>query len=100
MPTVINANAQGQTDIVEVKFGEVTLFGAKPSAESVRENVERSSDALSGLPNALLAPGIVLTKKRGIAYYSVDENDPAIIVRSLDDIEERGRMVDGMFERF
>lgn len=100
MPTVINAKAQGQTDIVEVKFGEVTLFGAKPSAESVRESVERSSDALSRLFDALISPGVVLTKKRGIPYYSVDEHDPAVIVRSLDGVEERGRMVEGTFERF
>jgi hypothetical protein len=81
-----------------ITFGGVTIEGRKPSAESVKANVEQSTNALSRLSSKLTRPGIRLSRKKGVPRFSVDENDPAIFIRALDGRTDRGRMINGEFE--
>jgi hypothetical protein len=46
----------------------------------------------------LARPGITLREIRGVPLYWVDPNDPGLFVRRLDRREERGRLVDGVFQ--
>ncbi|QCJ00900.1 hypothetical protein [Agrobacterium larrymoorei] len=83
---------------VTVTFGDVTIAGNRPSAESIKAHVDRSTDALARVGKKLTKPGVTLSKKKGIPRFSVDENDPTIFVRVLDGQVDRGRMVNGEFE--
>lgn len=83
---------------VKVTFGDVTVAGNRPSAESIQANIERSTDALARIGKKLVKPGVKLSKKKGIPRFSVDEDDPTIFVRVLDGHVDRGRMVNGEFE--
>lgn len=76
------------------------LEAAVSNSEASRVDLRQNSDVLSKLMTALLSPGVVLEHKRDVPYYSVDGNDPSIVVRLLNGVEERGRMVDGVFKTF
>jgi hypothetical protein len=80
-----------------VKFGSVTVSGAKPSSADVDANIERSTEALQRIGKKFGKPGVRLSVKKGVPRYSLDENDPAVFVRVLDGVTRRGRMVDGKF---
>jgi len=81
-----------------ITFDSVTIEGRKPSAESVKANVEQSTNALSRLSSKLTRPGFRLSRKKGVPRFSVDENDPTIFIRVLDGRTDRGRMINGEFE--
>lgn len=91
-------NGDGELMRAEVVFGNVTVNSVLPSPERVKANVARSSFVLSQIGKALAKPGVKLSRKKGIPFFSVDENDPSIFIRSIDGHEERGRMVNGTFE--
>jgi len=80
-----------------VKFGSVTVSGARPSSAAVDANVERSTEALQRIVKKLAKPGVRLSIKKGVPRYSLDENDPGVFVRVLDGVTLRGRIVDGKF---
>jgi hypothetical protein len=82
----------------ETKFGSVTVTGKKPTAASVRANVERSSKALERLSKALTKPGVVVRPKKDVPQFSVDENEPGVFIRRLNNRIERGRIVNGAFK--
>ncbi|CAN7676744.1 hypothetical protein LJR098_002148 [Rhizobium sp. LjRoot98] len=94
----VKSRALKSASYVKVTFGDVTVAGNRPSAESIQANVERSTDALARIGKKLVKPGVKLSKKKGIPRFSVDEDDPTIFVRVLDGHVDRGRMVDGEFE--
>lgn len=94
----VKSRALNSAGYGQVTFGDVTIAGNLPSAESVRVNVERSANALARIGKTLAKPGVRLPKKKGIPRFSVDEDDPTIFVRVLDGRVDRGRMINGEFE--
>lgn len=82
----------------KVTFGNVTIAGSRPSADVVQKNVDLSTDALQRITVKLVKPGVTLPKKKGVPRFSVDENDPSIIIRVLDGKTDRGRLINGVFE--
>lgn len=87
----------GDRHSYNVKFGSVTVSGAKPSSAAVDANIERSTEALQRISKKFAKPGVRLSIKKGVPRYSLDENDPGIFVRVLDGVTRRGRMIDGKF---
>lgn len=84
--------------IVTTKLGNVTVSARKPSADLVKENVSRSSEALKRLSKRLVSKsGVYLPDKKGFPRYSVDENNPQYIIRRLDGRTSRGEFIDGSF---
>lgn len=81
-----------------VKFGCVTVSGAKPDAAVVRENVERGRAALERVARVLTKPGVRIRPKKDVPLYSASENEPGIFIRKLNGRVERGRLVDGSFK--
>ena len=81
----------------KVKFGSVTISGAKPSADEVKTNVARSTAALERVTRKLTNPGVMIRAKRDVPQFSVAEGDPGVFVRRLNGRTERGRLIDGQF---
>lgn len=82
---------------VKTRLGNVTVSGAKPSAELVRNNIARSTQALERVGKKLIKPGVRLPEKKGVPRYSADENSPAIIIRRLNGQVTTGRLENGQF---
>ncbi|MDH4414371.1 MAG: hypothetical protein QE484_13760 [Rhizobium sp.] len=81
-----------------VKFGSVIVSGAEPSPDSVRVNVERSTQALARVTKKLANPGIALREKKNVPQFSVAEGEIGIFVRRLNGRTDRGRFIDGRFQ--
>jgi hypothetical protein len=75
----------------------VTVTGKAPSAKLVRQNVQRSTEALERLAERLAKPGVTLRARKGVPLFSCDSDDPEVMIRTLDGKTERGRIVDGVF---
>jgi hypothetical protein len=96
-PKTVYAHAPGKTR--KVKFGEVTVWGEEPTPEQVTENVEASQAALRRMAQRIIRPGVSLRRRKGVPYYHVDDDDPAVIIRTLDGVVERGFFADGEFKK-
>lgn len=86
--------------VTKIKFGDVTIAGRLPDERVIRANVESSTDMLKRVGRGLSKPGVILSKKRGIPRFYVDENDPTVFVRVLNGNQSRGHMVNGEFVAF
>jgi len=82
----------------KVKFGSVTITGAKPPPAKVARNVERSTAALERVAKTLAKPGVVLRAKKDVPQFSAAEGERGVFIRLLNGRAERGRMVDGAFQ--
>lgn len=83
-----------------VKFGDVTVTGPAPSAASVRESVQQSTEALERLVKVFAKPGTTIRPRRGVPLFSLDSDDPDVMIRKLDGKVERGQLVNGEFQPF
>ena len=79
------------------RFGNVTVSGQSPSAELVKINIARSSEALERVSKRLMRPGVNLPAKKGVPLYSADENDPGVFIRRLDGKVTTGHLRGGRF---
>lgn len=82
----------------KVKFGNVVVKGAKPSAEVLRVNIKRSSEALERVTKKIVRPGVVIRAKKDVPQYSIADGETAIFVRRLNGKIKRGRLVNGYFQ--
>jgi hypothetical protein len=96
MTTITLPNGRGPQRTVT--FGNVTVTGDEPSAESVAESLAISRRAMEGLARALAKPGIRLPEKKNVPQFWVDDNDTSILIRRLNKKTERGRFVDNEFQ--
>lgn len=93
----ITANAKGNSRGSKVKFGGVTVSGVKPSAASVKVNVERSTQALERVSKSLSRSGVMLRAKKDVPQFSVADGERGIFIRRLNGRIERGRLINGQF---
>ena len=91
-------DAPASSRIAKIKFGDVTISGAKPNAEIVKVNVERSSRALERIVKKLVKPGVTIRSKKGVPLYSVAEGEPGVFIRKLNGRVDRGHLVGGVFK--
>jgi len=82
----------------KIKFGSVTISGAKPSAAAVKANVERSAKALERVTKKLLKPGVMIRAKKNVPQYAVAEGKTGVFVRRLNGRIEYGKLVNGVFQ--
>ncbi|WP_199520207.1 hypothetical protein [Fulvimarina endophytica] len=80
-----------------VKFGDVTVTAPAPSATAVKHNVERSTEALERLARRFARPGVSIRARKDVPLFSLDSEDPDVMVRTMNGRTERGHMVDGSF---
>ncbi len=82
----------------KVKFGDVTITAPAPNRAVVNANVAFSTAALSRAVERLAKPGIFLRAKKGVPLFSLDSEDPDVVIRTLDGKTERGHLVNGAFQ--
>lgn len=87
-------------DLVTVRCGNVTVTGPRPSPDKVMANVRRSTKALVRVADRLCKPGVTLRPRKGVPRYSLDRDDPKIIIRKLDGCITRGFFANGGFQEF
>jgi hypothetical protein len=81
----------------KVKFGSVTIKARPPSDEVIRGNVYYSTKALERIENKLSSPGVTLGVKKNVPLYSLDADNPDVMIQSLNGKITRGKLVDGKF---
>jgi hypothetical protein len=82
---------------VTTRLGEVTVRGARPSAELVKANVTRSTQALERVGHKLIKPGVHLPEKKDVPRYSADETNPSVFIQRLNGKISTGRLQNGQF---
>lgn len=81
----------------KIKFGDVTVTAPGPSATMVKHNVKRSTEALERLAKRLGKPGISIRARKDVPLFSLDSDNPDVMIRTMNGRTERGHMVDGVF---
>ena len=94
----IGSTESKHTRTVTTKLGNVTVSAQKPSAALVKDNVKRSSQALERAAARIVRGGIAIPPRKNVPLYSVDEDNPKIVIRKLNGQVSRGQLVDGKFQ--
>jgi hypothetical protein len=81
----------------KVRFGSVTVTAPAPSSALVRHNITLSTQALERVAKRLARPGINLRPKKNVPLYSLDSDNPDVMIRKLNGKTERGAFIDGVF---
>lgn len=79
-------------------FGSVTVTGPSPSKAMVRHNVKASTQALERVTARLAKAGVRLRAKKDVPFYSLDSDNPDVMIRKLNGKIERGSFVNGVFK--
>ena len=87
-------------DFVSARYGNVTVTSAKPSAEEVAANVRLSTEALERVVDRLCKGGLSLRPRKGVPLYSLERDNPEIVIRKLDGKVTRGFFGDRKFQEF
>ncbi len=82
----------------KTRFGSVTVTAPAPSKAMVQHNVKVSTQALERVTGRLAKPGVRLHVKKGVPLYSLDSDNPDVMIRKLNGKVERGNFVDGVFK--
>ena len=82
-----------------VTFGSVTVRAAVPATADIDRNVASGQSALARARAAMLKPGVRLSTRKDVPLYHVDPDRPDEVIRKLDGKVERGRFVDGAFQK-
>lgn len=93
----VKIRGRGQK-VHNVKFGNVVVSGTKPSRQLVRENVERSTEALERVRKKFAKPGVYLRFRTGVPSYYADEDEPSFFFRVLNGKTQRGQLINGKFQ--
>lgn len=95
--TFVTVKSASSSRNITTKLGEVTVRGAKPSADLVKANVTRSTEALERVGEKLTKPGVHLPEKNGVPRYSADEENPGVFIQRLNGKITTGRLQNGQF---
>lgn len=82
----------------KTRFGSVTVIAPAPSKAVVQHNVKASTQALERVTGRLAKGGVRLYAKKDVPHYSLDSDNPDVMIRKLNGKVERGSFVDGAFK--
>jgi hypothetical protein len=80
------------------RFGSVTVTAPAPSKATVQRNVKASTQALERVTGRLAKAGVRLYPKKDVPLYSLDSDNPDVMIRKLNGKVERGSFFDGAFK--
>lgn len=83
---------------LEVRYGNAVLYADALAPGIVQRKVITSTDALKRTEKRLVTPGVKIRSKKGVPLYSLDANNPSIMIRKLNGETTRGRFIDGRFK--
>lgn len=81
----------------KTRFGNVTVTAPPPSKAMVQHNVKASTEALERVTKRLAKAGVRLYTKKDVPLYSLDSDNPDVMIRKLNGKVERGSFIDGEF---
>ena len=82
---------------VTIRYGSSTVT-AVVDPEKWAHNIRRGQEAMAGLAEALVKlPGVKLPFPKSVPLFRADPDNPSQVIRLLNDKEERGIFVDGVF---
>ena len=82
----------------KTRFGSVTVTAPAPSKAVIQHNVKASTQALERVSGRLAKAGVRLRAKKGVPLYSLDSDNPDVMIRKLNGKIEHGTLVDGVFK--
>ncbi|MCP2008606.1 hypothetical protein [Duganella violaceipulchra] len=85
------------SDLIDITVGSITIRAKKPTAQQMvraRGEGKRAAIALAGV---LAEPGVELIFEPGTPIFSVDPQDPNLVIRELDGRTARGYFKNGKF---
>ncbi len=82
-----------------VTFGSVTVRAVVPEKAEVARNVATGQHALERVRQKIIKPGVRVVSRRNVPFYHVDPDQPDQVIRKLDGKIERGRFVNGEFQK-
>ena len=86
-----------ESGLVSVRFGSVTVQVTQ-APESIRKaNIIAGQEALQRGKQALVTPGVKLTRQKRVPLYFGCEDRPGWMIRELDGKQTIGRFVGGRF---
>lgn len=92
-----SSSVPGARKVRTLRFGSVKIKSAPPAAAVVQRNVAAGHSALTRAKSAFLAKGVKLGYRKDVPFYSVDPEQPGVMIRRLNGRVDRGRLVDGVF---
>lgn len=90
--------AKGKAKSRKTRFGSVTVTAPAPSKAVIQGNVRASTQALERVSSRLAKAGVRVRPKKDVPLYSLDSDDPDVMIRKLNGKIERGTLVDGAFK--
>ena len=82
----------------KTRFGSVTVTAPAPSKAVIQQNVKVSTQALERVTGRLAKAGVRLYAKKDVPLYSLDSDNPDVMIRKLNGKVDRGSFVDGAFK--
>ena len=82
----------------KTRFGSVTVTAPPPSKAMLQHSVKLSTQAFERVTERLARGGVRLPAKKDVPFYSLDSDDPDVMIRKLNGKIERGSFVDGVFK--
>ncbi|GLV27332.1 hypothetical protein [Sphingobium chungangianum] len=95
--TTTTVKVRRQARARRVKFGDVVITAPAPQRDLIKANIAQSTAALARAARRLSKPGVVIRAKKGVPLFSLDSENPDVVIRTLDGKTERGQLVDGIF---
>lgn len=89
-----NAAAEFETSVT---FGAVTVKIKPPADSVVRRNIEAGQAALRHAKNALITPGVKISRPKGKPLYFGSPDQPDLIIREVDGVRTFGKFTSGRF---
>ena len=82
---------------VSITFGAVTVETMRPPERILRANIQAGQEALRRAKKAIISPGIVLQREKGVPLYYGCDTDPGLIIQELDGKKSLGTFSGGRF---
>jgi hypothetical protein len=87
-----NSKRDDEWTPVSITFGAVTFETMQPPERVLRANIKAGQEALRRAKKAIISPGVVLQRIKGVPLYYGCDTDPRLIIQELD-----GKKLLGMF---
>ncbi|MCP3736261.1 hypothetical protein M9979_15440 [Sphingomonas sp. RP10(2022)] len=94
--TIIQLGAH-RAKTCKTRFGDVIVTAPPPSKAMVQHNVKVSTQALERVTKRLAKAGVRLYAKKDVPLYSLDSDNPDVMIRKLNGKVERGSFINGEF---
>ena len=91
--------AAGPRKRKRIRFGDISVPAADLTDEQIAKSIADSTGALRRAASRIVKPGVRIRPRKGVPLYHLDDDDPDVIIRTLDGVVERGIFAEGQFKK-